>query len=202
MNIYTFHDNIGRDAANLPLVYLWKERWERQGWTPVILDRNDAQKHPDWERMAAAFNALPTVNGRQYEFACYIRWLAMEMVGGGWMSDYDVIPYDLKPRPVTEKITLWNGGACPCMVSGPASEYGRMARIFASWKPTEQDMNFIPGPHCSDQNICDQLTGEFAVGKLVFQYKDEGWEKAPAVHYAGCVMADKKPKFNWIPRLR
>jgi len=64
MKIHTFHDNIGREASNLPLVYLWKERWERQGWEAVILDRNDAQKHPHWARLATAYEQLPTVNGK------------------------------------------------------------------------------------------------------------------------------------------
>lgn len=202
MKIHTFHDNIGREASNVPLVYLWKERWERQGWEAVVLDRNDAQKHPDWARMATAFDRLPTVNGKPYEFACYIRWLAMEVVGGGWMCDYDVIPYDFKPRPPTERLTLWNGGACPCLVSGSAAEYRRLAERFAGWTPTAKDMAFKPGPHCSDQNICDQIPGEYDVQSAVVQYLDPGWEKAAAVHYAGCVMADKKPKFAHIPRLR
>lgn len=202
MKIHCFHDNIGREAASLPLVFLWKERWEKLGWEAVILDRNDAQKHPDWARMATAFNDLPTVNGKPYEFACYIRWLAMEVVGGGWMSDYDVIPYTFKPQEPTVRMTLWNGGACPCMVSGSAAEFGRMARRFADWKPTAKDLGFEHGAHCSDQNICDQLVDEYDVQSMVVQYKDAGWEKAAAVHYAGCVMSDKKPKFNWIPKLR
>jgi hypothetical protein len=103
MKIHTYHDNIGRDQSALPLVYFWKERWERQGWEAVILGRDDAQKHPQWAQLATAYDRLPTVNGKPYEFACYVRWLAMEMAGGGWMTDSDVIPYDFKPRAPTER---------------------------------------------------------------------------------------------------
>jgi hypothetical protein len=202
MRIHTFHDNIGRDQSALPLVYFWKERWERQGWEAVILGRDDAQKHPQWAGLATAYDRLPTVNGKPYEFACYVRWLAMEMAGGGWMTDSDVIPYGFQPRAPTERLTLWNGGACPCMVSGSAAEYGRLARRFAAWQPTVKDMNFAHGPHCSDQNICDQIPGEYDVERAVVQYLDPGWQKAEAVHYAGCVMSEKRPKFSWIPRLR
>lgn len=202
MKLFTYHENIGRECANLPLAYFWKERWERLGWEAVILGEEHARQHPDFTTFATAYSRLPTVNGHAYEGACFKRWLAMEVVGGGFMSDYDTIGYSLKPQPPTERLTLWNGGACPCFVSGSAAEFGRMAMRFAAWEPTEKDRNFPAGIHVSDQNILDQLPGEFDVRSDVVQYLDPGWEKAAAVHYAGCVMADKKPKFSWIPRLR
>lgn len=202
MKIFTFHNNIGREASNVPLVHLWEGRWARQGWEPVVLDMAHARQHPHFARIATACERLPTVNGKPYELACYLRWLAMAVVGGGWMSDADVIPYAFAPQPPTERLTLWNGGACPCLVSGSAAEYGRMAERFAAWQPTAKDLAFQPGPHCSDQNILDQCPGEYDTQRAVVQYRDPGWETAPAVHYAGCVMSDKKPKFNWIPKLR
>lgn len=206
MKIFTYHADIGRDQASLPLVYLWRERWLRQGWEPVILSEADARRHPAFPELATAFDRLPTINGKPYEFACYARWLAMEVAGGGWMSDSDVIPYDFKPRPPTEKFKLWAGygNPCPCLCSGTALDYGMFARIFANWEPTSQDMQHRGGSHCSDQNILQQLVdrGLYDRGTECVQYLDPGWDKAPVVHYPGGVMADKQPKFNWIPRLR
>lgn len=202
MKIYCYHENIGLEIANLPLVYLWQEMWQKLGWEAVILDENVARKHPDYTVMATAFSKFPSVNRQGYDAACFKRWLAMEVVGGGFMSDYDTIGYTFTPRPSTERLTLWNGGACPCLVSGSASEYGRMARRFAAWEPTHKDRSFPSGFHISDQNILDQCPGEFSVERAVVQYRDTGWEQAAVVHYAGCVMRDKQPKFVHIPGLR
>jgi hypothetical protein len=201
MKIFTFHDNIGRDMANLPLVYLWKERWAKLGWEPIILSDSDARRHPLYELYSQRYHNLPTVNGKAYETACYQRWLAMAVVGGGWMSDYDVVTYSFKPQDHPWRLTLWNGGACPCLVSGLAREYERLAERFANWRPSEKDV-YDGRPHCSDQNILDQIPDEYDRQSVVVQYKDPGWETAAAVHYAGCVMSDKSPKFHFIPKLR
>lgn len=201
MKVYCYHDNIGRDMANLPLVFLWKERWAKQGWEPIILNESHARQHPMYEMYSQRYHNLPTVNGKAYEICCYVRWLAMAVVGGGWMSDYDVIAHKFAPQEHPWRLTLWNGGACPCLVSGIDREYSRMAERFANWRPSEKDV-YDNLPHCSDQNILDQIPDEYDRKSLVVQYKDPGWENAAAVHYAGCVMQDKLPKWKTIPTLR
>lgn len=202
MKIYTYHSSIGRDQESLPLLNLWRQRWLANGWTPEILSEREARKHPDFAALATDLAALPTVNAPGYELACYLRWLAMAVVGGGWMSDADVMPYGFFPQTPEQRLTVWSGGACPCLVSGSASEYDRMARRFAAWQPTER-CRHNGHLHCSDQNILDQLPAEeFERRKLVEEFSTPGWESALAVHYPNARMRGKQPRHEWIPRLR
>jgi len=202
VNIYTYHTSIGCDREALPLLDLWRQRWTAEGWNPVILSEREARQHPYFAELATAFSNLPTVNAPGYELACYLRWLAMAVVGGGWMSDYDVMPYGMLPQRPTDKLTTWSGGSCPCLVSGSQTQYHLMSRMFAAWTPTERDEH-QGRQHCSDQNILDQLPAEaFDRRKLVEEFSAPGWETALAVHFPNARMRGKQPRHEWIPKLR
>ena len=81
---------------------------------------------------------MPQINAKEYEVACFVRHLAMAAIGGGWMSDYDVVPLAL---PACAPLS--NGGAftthqgfVPSLVSASAEEYLRVTRLMAvtPWK--------------------------------------------------------------------
>eukprot|EP00898_Chlorokybus_atmophyticus_P006941 jgi/Chlat1/7248/Chrsp58S00540 len=117
------------------LTAAWKASWEAQGWRAQILTHADAAKHPKYAEWRKALSQLPTVNNKQYELACFMRWIAMASIGGGLMADFDVLNVGLKPMPGCQ---LPNNGnltthqnKVPCLVSGSASEYERMVASFA-----------------------------------------------------------------------
>jgi hypothetical protein len=114
-----------RDAE---ILKLWKRHWERAGWIPVILTLADAQMHPKYATLRSRMEKLPLGGNVEYDLNCYIRWLAMAAVGGGWMSDYDTVPLNFAPPP-----ELPNGGAftgfeghVPSLVVGSGEEWKRM----------------------------------------------------------------------------
>merc|ERR1712176_164413 len=77
--------------------------------------------------------------GNGYDAMCWYRWLAMAVVGGGWMSDYDTMPTNF---PMDEAIHLPNGGKftsfeshVPCLLSGSEDEWNRVSKLLVEAVP-------------------------------------------------------------------
>lgn len=113
------------------LLEAWKASWYDAGWEPIVLGPEDAQQHPHYNKFIAAFDAAPK-EVRDYDRACYLRWLAMGMQsGGGWMSDFDTFPLYMTPSmvlPNDGKFTSYSRHV-PNLVSGNASEWNRMSQL-------------------------------------------------------------------------
>ncbi|PIK43061.1 hypothetical protein BSL78_20090 [Apostichopus japonicus] len=98
--IYTYYQPIKvqvvdeLSAAEVTLK-AWKSAWSDAGWRPRVISEDDARKHPEYVSLRTRFERLPTINVKEYEMSCFMRHVAMAAVGGGWMSDYDVLPYHL-----------------------------------------------------------------------------------------------------------
>lgn len=202
MKIYTYHEFVPEIPHGHKLLDLWKSSWEKAGWDPIVLDRSHAEQHPNYSEYIEKYKALPSINPPGYELACYLRWLAMAVVGGGWMSDSDVIPYGFKPNTPPDMLTIWSYGGhiCPCLVSGTSEHYTYTAKIFAEWVG---ETNLENGrPHASDQNILGKVDKFYHNVPICSQYGDVGWDNFPVVHYPNASMHDKQPREKYIPELR
>lgn len=62
-----------------------------------------------------------------FNYMCYIRYIAMSAVGGGWMSDYDVLPlrFYFNGLPNNGAFTVYETSV-PSLVSGNESEWERL----------------------------------------------------------------------------
>merc|ERR1712157_106848 len=91
--MHTFFHYLG--FGDYYLIEIWKEAWYEAGWYPVVLTLEAAQAHPIYKEFEHLFmfaeNKLHT-----YDRMCFYRWLAMAMSGGGWMSDMDTLPLNIK----------------------------------------------------------------------------------------------------------
>lgn len=137
--MYTFYEAIEgtnkgtgmSDEADQKLIQVWKEEWTRHGWDPRVIGLETAQQHPDYTRLNAM---LGSSQMKVYDRYCFLRYLAMNVVSGGWMSDYDTFP--LHPfdslLPNEGRLTVHeyskNGGV-PDLVSGSAQEFHRIAHL-------------------------------------------------------------------------
>ena len=108
----------------------WKRAWEKKGWKTRVLSSEDIDSKKF--NVKLLMQDIPLGTNKIYDYNCYIRHFAMASVGGGWMSDYDVIPLKLTPR------VLPNGGlftihehAVPSLVSGSQKEWERVARAIS-----------------------------------------------------------------------
>lgn len=160
MRVYTYYEPINAETPGT--MQVWKESWSRHGWEPVVLGVEDFKQHPAWEFYDAATDKLPTFNNRIYERACYRRWMAMGPVGGGLMTDYDVVNRGLTPEKFAghslPELTLLCEGRVPCVVWGTAHQYLRAALEFARYIPSERDRYVEKQDQHHGKMLCEDMT--------------------------------------------
>lgn len=109
MNIYTFFEPIGlpeKIEQEKKIIEIWKKSWKYYGWNPIILSLEDAKKNNKFEIFKTKCESFPTVNDKEYELLCFLRWLAFAEYGG-WICDYDMINYGFEPfDPQDKNISL------------------------------------------------------------------------------------------------
>src|ERR1044071_7936448 len=89
MNVYTYFNADEAREGDGEMIRIWRISWTRRGWEPRILTPRSALTHP---RYKEAVESHPEA----------LRWLAFEQAGGGWISDFHCINYDLPPvEPAT-----------------------------------------------------------------------------------------------------
>lgn len=179
------------------LIALWEARWTQAGWVPIVLRPEHAQMHPLWNELAPKYQALPTINPKMYEFWCYARWLAVAQVGGGVMSDFDVMPNGFPVRRIQDHLIIHqDNNPCPSLVSGSAKAFLDIARRLAAYDATGQT-------HTSDQNIIQEKWASWAIEiwNDVKHYSAPGWKNALAVHFANAATEDYRPRSKHIPIL-
>jgi hypothetical protein len=151
MDVHTYYEPLNHADAD-EIVQLWRTSWERQGWQAKVLTRDAVLAHPLYEPLLAKVQTMPTVNSRDYEVACYLRWLAMVAVGGGLMVDIDVVNVGQPPCALPEGLCCWEDDRCPCCVSGSAEDFTAVVQWFLDWDGHPQDQ--LDGrPHTSDMYI-------------------------------------------------
>jgi len=67
----------------------------------------------------------------KYNLYCFFRWVAMTVVGGGFMSDYDTFPLQSKPSlmlPNKGALSIYSNHV-PNLVSGSAAEWNRISNV-------------------------------------------------------------------------
>lgn len=201
--VFTYFDNTELNAAEQKQqIELWKQSWSRLGWNPVVLGPLDAMKHPKFEEFRAKIAALPTVNPVKYEQACYLRWLALDFVGGGFLTDYDVISTRLTPQSfmeirASEKLTPLQGGSSlvPAAMWAPKGALKDWLAALEGYKPKKRDTE-EGRPHVSDQSILNRLKAEAwvdATQERVKEVGEAGWRGAELIHFAHGACKEYEP---------
>ena len=218
MKLYTYYSNVPGISPfdSTKLINLWIERWREVGFEPFVLTEWHARKHPLYEQFNAVVSKFPSVNSFEYERACWIRWLALSAMGGGYASDYDVFPVKLDElgsvvlpeytgRDLNAVQILQGACCCPSFVYGLPHAIDELCELFMTGRYGRKDQG--GREHWSDQYAIEQLVIE---GNPIIQrhntvvgYGDAGWQKSPAVHFSNSSMQPKglTPRWQCIPSL-
>ncbi len=182
MKVYTYFDPTVQQCGLPPqdgVIRLWAESWKKFGWTPRVLTDRMARMHPLFDKFLAKVSSFPSVNPRAYENACYLRWLALQNEGGGWMVDYDVINFGFRPRQGKGEVEMLDPTYVPCAVWANKFGISRIAGFLTSHRPKED--------HVSDMTIFKTQFERKKLGpagNTVIEYAAPGWEHAPLVHFS------------------
>lgn len=198
MNIYTYYEPVPGDPRdrqnNEQLLELWQQNWESKGWTPVVLSRKDAEKNPRFKEYMSRFMHYPTVNNKTYELACFLRWVAMEMIGG-YHCDFDVFNIRFRGGHY-EELTFYSKYLVPAMVWGAKADYSRLLDLFMKY-------DYRGKQHVSDQNILVDNVNTFPHKKryMMPEFMQEGnWYNYELVHFPNARMStwDMRPRARYI----
>jgi len=128
---------------HIQMLAVWKEAWSKAGWNPRILNIHHAKQHPNYTWAATQLDNIPMWNDKKgrgpdhYNRLCFLRHFAMPVVGGGWLSDYDTVPFDMDGKTYggTSQNPIYpNDGYftsyqdfTPTMIVGNKTEWDRFA---------------------------------------------------------------------------
>lgn len=193
--IMTYHETIPTWNHG-EILRMWRSNWQNAGFRVLVVGRNIAEKHPLFEQFFARIRTFPTINARRYEEACWIRWLAFEIMleklpsRRGIMADYDVFNqgFDKSHMTLSEPIVCHERTRVPCMVEAN----GQGARAIVEFL-----MHRDPGDagHYSDMYAFKESL--WPITGWCQEMGEAHWESAPAVHIASgavqrsCPGADK-----------
>lgn len=201
--VFTYFDTVDQIDANgqREQIELWKSAWSSSGFNPVVLGLREVKRNPLYAKFLAAVEALPTANPKQYELNCFLRWLALDSMGGGLMSDYDVLPSRLVPSEVPESIKpgMFNvfqiHNACPSLVYADRKALATWMKYIIGYKVRPEDTH-DGKPHVSDQSIVQyaEANDTFVNGvDKTTNFGNTDWKAAAAVHFSSGSVAQHRP---------
>lgn len=86
-------------------VALWSDGWRSRGWNPIVLTMRDAKRHALFREFYTQVEKLPMAGEKEAAMNRFIRWLALDTMGGGLMVDSDVLPGNFRPESAPDRKT-------------------------------------------------------------------------------------------------
>lgn len=189
--VFTFFNPIpGKPAGeNASIINLWQEAWRARGFNPIVLRQVDAVKNAHYASFVESVQKLPCLIAKETQMNRFMRWLALDAMGGGLMTDYDVMPHRLsadslgrltgfhvtRPRDNTPAIA---------MVYADKPSLARWLDRLQNYAPRDEDK--IDGRvNVTDLNVLASCIQELGVvpESWVLNHGEPGWTEAAAVHF-------------------
>lgn len=198
-----------RKAHEGGLVDLWAETWERNMWLPRIAGPAHAMQSELFHALYTKAQVLPTVNAKNFELHCHLRWAAFAhyaKIAGEpiAVTDYDVFPIAPFKAGGIDFPCPYNGNLqCgPGFIVGDAAFFEKVCQRIIDYEPRPEDQH-NGKPHVSDMVILHasrDLTP--SIGDMVRCYGVDGWDRVPLTHFAnGYMPKTNEPRYVQIKRI-
>ena len=134
MKIYTYYQNINHDKQP-ELIDLWKISWSRQGYEPIVLNLEDAKRHPYFETLNTEMRRICKEIAKKeindYGMSCWFRWLAYATQADEkfYVSDYDAINLNFPITEPNDKLHFMDGHV-PCFAIGTPTQFENLCKAF------------------------------------------------------------------------
>jgi len=212
MKVYTYFDSCFVSNIAGETVKLWEKSWAARGWEPIILSEKHAETHPFYFRFRESIKNFPSVNGLNFDYHAFMRWLAIANLKNSFIvtTEPDVINYTLDTNQVIKTgHELEIHSPVPAFLIGSSAEFERFCAHVLTHSINDNDV-FEGRPHLSDQDFAARYAEPRNLVKFVrsspfcSEAFSSGWELAPCVHFGTSYMAHRgfMPKHKYIPKLR
>lgn len=176
------------------LLAFWRRAWGEAGFTARVEDASRGVVSRSLERqMRSAFDQMPTVNHRDYEWHCFRRWLVLYDLSAMYQGPLLVVDGDTFPRPEHARhpffqrpASVWTGGFDILdAYNNPSAVLTGLVGL-RSWIDTligeiPHHRTHVNGqPHCSDMIIA-QATRPLPAAPLCANWGDRRTD-LPMVH--------------------
>lgn len=194
MKVHTYFQPLEQIAflEETKLHALWRQSWLSSEFIPITLTHQVAESHKDYERYLRLVSQFPTVNPPGYDLACWLRWLALDVTGGGLMTDYDVIcrAFSAEDLQFPNPVTILDRGGVPCAVYTTVEGASQIVQDVLRVKHVFGEVN--GRPHYSDMYFF-QAQKYPRNENLVYTFGQENWQLAPAVHFSHSDVGRERP---------
>lgn len=160
MKIYTYYQTLNDNyfQTDPKLIELWKISWSRQGYEPIVLNLEDAKKHPYFEtlnsEMRRIFKEITNKEIEEYGMSCWFRWLAYatQTEEKFYVSDYDAINVNFPIKEPDDKLHLMDLD-CPFFASGTPKQFEKLCKAFVEVSNERIDILKQQANHYHDQEF-------------------------------------------------
>lgn len=158
MKIYTYHQDLAGHSHQNELIDLWKISWSRQGYNPIVLNLEDAKKHPYFKTFDAEMRRIyKEIIGKditEYGMLCWFRWLAYATQEEDffYVSDYDAINVNFPVTEPSDKLNLLDG-VCPFFASGTPTQFEILCKAFVEVSNERIEILKQQATHYLDQDF-------------------------------------------------
>jgi hypothetical protein len=157
VKIYTYYQDINRNSQN-ELIDLWKISWSNHGYEPIVLNLQDAKKHPYFETLNTEMRSICKEIAKKeindYGMSCWFRWLAYATQADEkfYVSDYDAINVNFPITEPSDKLHLMDFD-CPFLASGTPSQFENLCKVFVEVSNERMEILKQQASHYHDQEF-------------------------------------------------